>query len=154
MQRSMTISRLAREAGVGIDTVRYYERAGLLPAPPRRASGYRDYPQAALQRLRFIRRAKQLGFQLEEIRELLALSQGGETEVAGVKAAAASKLADVELRIAELSRMRDGLRQLVHACPGQGAAAECPILQALCEGPSSAADRDAAPTGQAAPMRP
>src|SRR3546814_748715 len=71
---SLTISRLAERAGVGIDTVRYYERAGLLPAPPRRASGYRDYPADSVQRLRFIRRAKDLGFTLTEIGELLELS--------------------------------------------------------------------------------
>jgi MerR family copper efflux transcriptional regulator len=133
MNRPLSISQLARAAGVGIDTVRYYERAGLLPEPPRRASGYRDYPPAWLQRLRFIRRAKQLGFSLEEIRELLELSAQNERGVAGVKAAAAAKVELVEQRIAELKRVRDGLRQLVDACPGHGAPEACPILRALSE---------------------
>jgi MerR family copper efflux transcriptional regulator len=130
MPRSLTISPLARQAGVGIDTVRYYERMGLLPEPPRRASGYRVYPAEALQRLQFIRRAKNLGFSLEEIKELLALSGGG-GGMGAVKASAAAKLLDVENRIAELERMRDGLRQLVDACPGHGAPQDCPILAAL-----------------------
>lgn len=131
MPRSLTISPLARQAGVGIDTVRYYERLGLLPEPPRRASGYRVYPADTLQRLQFIRRAKNLGFSLEEIKELLEMSRQSEHGVPAVKASAAAKLKDVEERIAELSRMRDGLRQLVEACPGHGAAQDCPILNAL-----------------------
>lgn len=131
MPRSLTISPLARQAGVGIDTVRYYERMGLLPEPPRRASGYRVYPADALQRLQFIRRAKNLGFSLEEIKELLELSRQSGNGVSAVKATAAAKLKDVEERIAELERMRDGLRQLVQACPGHGAPQDCPILGAL-----------------------
>jgi len=131
MPRSLTISPLARQAGVGIDTVRYYERMGLLPEPPRRASGYRIYPADALQRLQFIRRAKNLGFSLEEIKELLELSSQSVTGVSAVKATAAAKLKNVEERIAELERMRDGLRQLVQACPGHGTPQDCPILAAL-----------------------
>lgn len=132
---SLTISRLAERAGVGIDTVRYYERAGLLPAPPRRASGYRDYPADSVQRLRFIRRAKELGFTLTEISELLELSgQRGETgkrSVRAVKKAAEAKLAVVDHKLAELQRVRDGLHRLIEACPGHGALHDCPILQAL-----------------------
>lgn len=131
MSQSLTISRLAREAGVGIDTVRYYERAGLLPEPPRRASGYRDFPAATVQRLNFIRRAKALGFSLEEIRELLQLSADRGRGVAGVKASAEAKLRLVDERIAELQRMRDGLSELVRACPGHGELQACPILNAL-----------------------
>lgn len=131
MSQTMTISRLAREAGVGIDTVRYYERAGLLPEPPRRASGYRDFPVATVQRLNFIRRAKALGFSLEEIRGLLQLSADSGRGVAGVKASAEAKLRVVDERIAELQRMRDGLRELVRACPGHGELQSCPILGAL-----------------------
>ena len=131
MPRSLTISPLARQAGVGIDTVRYYERMGLLPEPPRRASGYRVYPADTLQRLQFIRRAKNLGFSLEEIKELLELSHRSGDGVGAVKATAAAKLKDVEERIVELERMRDGLRQLVDACPGHGAPQDCPILGAL-----------------------
>lgn len=136
MSRSLTISRLAAAAGVGIDTVRYYERAGLLPEPPRRASGYRAYREEDVQRLRFIRRAKHLGFTLEEIASLLQLSADHERGVGGVHAAAAARLSDLDARIAELQRVRDGLRQLVDACPGHGAPNECPILNALTGEPS------------------
>ena len=83
----ITIGAVARRAGVGIDTIRYYEREGLLPEPQRRASGYRDYGPDVVERLRFIRRAKDLGFTLEEIRELLALSTDRER---GVKTVSAS----------------------------------------------------------------
>ncbi len=127
--QSLTISQLARRAEVPIDTIRYYERAHLIAEPPRRPSGYRQYPEDTVQRLRFIRRAKALGFTLEEIAELLSLS--GKRNVAAVKRSAELKLADVETRIVELSRIRDGLSQLIKTCPGHGRAENCPILSAL-----------------------
>lgn len=127
----VTIGAIAREAGVGIDTIRYYERAGLLPAPQRRASGYRDYGADTVERLRFIRRAKDLGFTLDEIRELLALSRDRERGVKSVKQRAETRLGEVERRIRELQRMRRGLQQLIRACPGHGPLEHCPILQAL-----------------------
>ena len=132
--QTMTIGTLAKRAGVGIDTVRYYERAGLLPAAPRRASGYRDFRPETVQRLRFIRRAKELGFTLDEIGELLALSGQRERGVKGVKSAAQAKLQLVEARLRELKRVRKGLRTLIAACPGHGPLEECPILKALTSG--------------------
>lgn len=126
---TLTIGRLAERAGVGIDTVRYYEREGLLPAPPRRASGYRDYPADSVARLRFIRRAKDLGFALNEIAELLELSQ--QNSVRAIREAARSKLVLVEHKLAELQRVRDGLQQLISACPGHGKSEHCPIVRAL-----------------------
>jgi len=129
----MKIGELAKRAQVPIDTVRYYERQGLLPAPQRMASGYRLYDQSDLARLRFVRRAKGLGFTLEEIGDLLALSSHRNDDMAGMKAVATEKLADVETRLAELTRIRDGLRILVASCPGHGALEECPILNALAE---------------------
>lgn len=126
---SLSIGQLAEQAGVAIDTVRYYERNDLLAPAGRLASGYRRYGATELKRLRFIRRAKALGFSLEDIRELLALSD--ERDVAEVKRAAQRKLADIEQRIAELERIRGGLRTLVAACPGHGRAEACPILNAL-----------------------
>ena len=131
----MKIGELAQRAGVSIDTVRYYERQGLLPLPDRQASGYRQYVPADVARLRFVRRAKALGFTLEEIRDLLALSGQREGDMGRLKAAAAEKLADVEQRLDELTRIRDGLRTLIAACPGHGALAQCPILHALDEEP-------------------
>ncbi len=130
----MTIGKIAAEADVAIDTVRYYERAGLLPEPPRRQSGYREYPADTVKRLRFIRRAKALGFSLPEIGELLDLSSSS-TDVRKVKNAAQAKLKLLDEKIAELTRVRDGLQKLVKHCPGHGKADNCPILNALNENP-------------------
>jgi len=127
----MNIGQLSRRTGVPIDTVRYYEKQHLLPPPTRSASGYRHYEADDVLRLTFIRRAKVLGFTLEEIRDLLALNRNDSGDMAGIRAAAADKLADVERRLAELTRVRDGLRTLVDACPGHGALDQCPILSAL-----------------------
>ncbi len=126
---SIGIGALAKRAGVRIDTVRYYERSGLLAPKTRLASGYRRYGEIELSRLRFIRRAQALGFTLSEVRDLLALSK--RRDVSRVKRAAQGKLADVERKIADLERVRDGLLNLVAACPGHGRAENCPILKAL-----------------------
>lgn len=130
----LPIGAVAKRAAVGIDTIRYYEREGLLPPPRRRASGYRDYDTVAVDRLRFIRSAKQLGFTLEEIRELLALSADHERGVRGVKRRAETKLDEIEQRILELQRMRRGLKKLIDECPGHGDPGACPILGALTHG--------------------
>jgi DNA-binding transcriptional MerR regulator len=129
VMNSMGIGALARKAGVKVDTVRYYERSGLLAPRARLASGYRRYTDLELSRLRFIRRAQLLGFKLKEVRELLALS--AKRDVARVRRSAQMKLADVEARIASLERVRQGLSTLIAACPGHGRAEDCPILKAL-----------------------
>lgn len=129
----MKIGELAKRADVPIDTVRYYEREGLTPAPIRRASGYRDYVDADVDRLRFMRRAKGLGFTLHEIRELLSLTALADDDMAALNARAQSKLQDVEDRIQSLTRVRDALQGLLTACPGHGALNRCPILAALSE---------------------
>jgi MerR family transcriptional regulator, copper efflux regulator len=129
LMSDMGIGELARRAGVRIDTVRYYERHRLLLPRERRASGYRRYGELEVARLRFIRRAKALGFSLAEVRELLALSS--RREVSQVKRRAQVKLVQVEERLAELERIRNGLAELISACPGHGRASDCPILQAL-----------------------
>ncbi|WP_395681207.1 heavy metal-responsive transcriptional regulator [Dokdonella sp.] len=131
--QNFTIGQVARRAGVGIDTVRYYERNRLLPQAQRRLSGYREYGDDDVARLRFIRRAKDLGFTLAEIRELLALSTDRKRGVRGVKARAEIRLAEVDQRIRELQRVRRGLKHLVAACPGHGSLDRCPILAALGE---------------------
>lgn len=128
---AFTIGEAARRAGIGVDTVRYYERRALLPPPARRLSGYRQYDAEDVRRLRFIRRAKALGFALDDIRALLDLSADRERGVHGLRAQAQARLADVEARIAELQKIRRGLRKLVAACPGDGALDHCPILAAL-----------------------
>src|SRR5882757_1071201 len=129
---ALGIGELAKRGGVGIDTVRYYERNGLLAPRTRLASGYRRYGELELARLRFIRRAQGLGFTLKEVKELLALS--AQRDVGRVKRSAQTKLLDVEARIGALERVRDGLSTLIAACPGHGRAADCPILQALTQG--------------------
>ena len=125
----MGIGKVARLAGVSIDTVRYYEKSGLIALAARLQSGYRRYGDLQLSRLRFIRRAKELGFMLKDIRELLGLSR--QRDVARVKRAAQAKLSDIDRRIAALQAVREGLFHLVEACPGHGSAADCPILNAL-----------------------
>ncbi|HEL3255592.1 heavy metal-responsive transcriptional regulator [Stenotrophomonas riyadhensis] len=127
----MKIGELAHRACVNIDTVRYYERHGLLPAPQRMASGYRFYGPEDVERLRFVRRAKTLGFTLSEIRELLSLSTHPDDDMAGIKAVASEKLVEIESKLAEMTRIRDGLKSLVASCPGQGAVGRCPILNAI-----------------------
>ena len=129
----MKIGELAQRSGVGIDTVRYYEREGLLPKAQRLASGYRVYDENDVRRLRFVRRARVLGFTLPEIRDLLALSDHRDDDMASMKAAAVEKLSDVKAKLAELNRIREGLETLVASCPGHGALERCPILNALAE---------------------
>lgn len=134
----LTIGQLARRAGVGIETVRFYERQGLLPKPPRTPSGYRQYPSEALDRLAFIGRAKALGFALREIAELLALDASPEATCDDVKQKAQGKLAEIEAQLAELTRVRDTLKGLVNACAG-GPARTCPVLKALKGGDAAGA---------------
>lgn len=129
----MNIGQLARQAGVPIDTVRYYERQQLLATAQRSAGGYRVFSDTDLTRLRFIRRAKALGFTLEEIGELLRLSDQRADDMAQVRETAVHKLQDIQQRITELQRMHAALEQLVDACPGHGILAACPILAALTE---------------------
>jgi Hg(II)-responsive transcriptional regulator len=130
---AMNIGQLARRAGVPIDTVRYYERQQLLPTAARSAGGYRIFGEQDLRRLRFIRRAKALGFSLEEIAELLALSDQQQHDMGSVRDTARTRLLDIEQRMTELQRMHAALSQLVEACPGHGALVHCPILAALTE---------------------
>jgi DNA-binding transcriptional MerR regulator len=126
---SIGIGTLAKRAGVRIDTVRYYEKSGLLAPRTRLASGYRRYGELEVARLRFIRRAQALGFTLKEVRDLLAIS--AQKDVARIKRSAQKKLDDVNDRIAALEKVRNGLTTLIAACPGHGRAADCPILNAL-----------------------
>lgn len=127
----LTISKVARQAGIATDTVRYYEREGLLEKPARTTSGYRQYSAEAVARLRFIRQAKELGFSLHEIRELLSLRVGAQRSCAEVKARAERKIADVDRRVAQLRRVRKALLKLAAACRGRGPTSQCPILDAL-----------------------
>jgi MerR family transcriptional regulator, copper efflux regulator len=129
--KSLTIGHLARESGMNLETVRYYERRGLLPKPPRSASGYRLFPIEAAQRLRFIQRAKELGFSLKEIGELLSLRVSPTTTRAGIRTKAEAKITDIQSRIRSLESMQKTLRKLTKSCTGCGPIAECPILESL-----------------------
>lgn len=127
----LTIGQVAQRAGVGIETVRYYEREGLLDRPSRRPSGYRQFDETVVTRLQFIRRAKELGFTLKEIKELLALRLEPTSKCADVKVRAQAKIADIESRIDTLNRIRWTLTKLTNQCSGRGTVSECPILDAL-----------------------
>lgn len=128
---TLSIGSVAKQSGFSIDTIRFYERSGLLPEPERKPSGYRIYRPTILVRLRFIQRAKELGFTLEQIAELLALSEDNHNGVEGVRHRTRRHLAMIDQRIAELTRMRESLSELVDACPGHGDPDACPILNAL-----------------------
>lgn len=131
----LTVSQLARAAGVGSETVRHYEEIGLLPKAVRGGNGYRHFPAEAQQRMGFIKRAKSLGFGLPEIITLLDLSDRRQTDSATdmilLQQAAALKMEEIEARIRDLEQIRAGLRQLINRCPGAGSLADCPILNAL-----------------------
>jgi Hg(II)-responsive transcriptional regulator len=128
----MKIGELADQAGVHIQTVRYYERRGLLPEPERRPSGYREYGPATLARLHFIKRAQELGFTLAEIRELLALRLDPQTPAAAVKARAEAKIADIDRKLHDLERIKHALVHLAGHCRGgRGPIGDCPLLDAL-----------------------
>jgi MerR family mercuric resistance operon transcriptional regulator len=135
---SLTIGEVATRVGIGVETVRYYERRGLIEEPPRRPSGYRAYSAEAVRRLRFIRRAKALGFSLREIGDLLELEAGGAGRCRDVRRQVASKLADLDARLADLQRMRRALAALAAACERSGRA-RCPVLDALEEGEAEGA---------------
>src|SRR5712691_5110215 len=127
----LTIGALAKRAGVGVETVRFYERRGLVRRPARPGTGYRAYPEDAVGRIRFIRNAQALGFTLQEVTALLALRVTAGTSCAAVRSRAAAKLADVKQRLTDLERIRIALEKLVAACPGRGALNSCTILDAL-----------------------
>ena len=125
----ITIGKLGKRTGVNVETVRYYEKIGLLPEPHRTAAGYRQYGDEHVRRLRFIRRGRDLGFSVEAVRALLQLAEHPNQPCADADHMAARHLAEVEERIADLMRLRDGLRELVN-CHGQSVA-ECRIIDAL-----------------------
>jgi len=128
---TLTIGRIASRAGIGVETVRFYERQALIDAPPRSAAGYRQYPENTIQRLRFIRRAKELGFSLKEIKELLVLHGDPKSTCSDIRQRAEKKLDDINGRIHDLEKMRDALEVLLAGCSSDATSAQCPILQAL-----------------------
>lgn len=132
--KPLTIGQVAKQAGVGVETIRFYERRGLIAEPKRRASGYRQYALDAVRRIRFIRRAKELGFTLEEIADLLSLRVDPNSKSSDVRKRARAKISDIEDKIATLGDMRDALERVVSKCRGCRPTSECPILEELDRG--------------------
>lgn len=136
----LSIGQVARQAGVTVETLRFYEKQGLLPSPARSAAGYRKYDEAVVRRVRFIQRAKELGFSLKEITELLNLRRTRQTSCAQVRQAALTKVADIEHKLMELQRMRAALQMLAARCDGLSEVSTCPILDALDESTQEASE--------------
>jgi MerR family mercuric resistance operon transcriptional regulator len=131
MATTLRIGKLAERAEVNLQTIRYYEREGLLPEPPRLSSGYRLYPDTTVRRVRFIKRAQEIGFSLAEIRELLSLRVNHRRERGEVRSLAQAKIADIEEKIRTLQAMKTALHRLTDRCSGCGPASECPILESI-----------------------
>ena len=127
----LTIGQVARGARVHLDTVRYYERRGLLPLPPRTPAGYRQYPPDTVRRVAFIKRAQALGFSLQEIDGLLALRATSDHSCTTVERQARSAIARLDQQLDELHRMRRALARLADACRSKHATDECPLLDAI-----------------------
>src|SRR5256712_6903251 len=124
-------SELANRGGVNLETVRYYERRGLLPKPPRTLAGYRAFDAGAVRRLRFIKQAQALGFSLKEIKALLALRLDPRASCADVRRRAEAKIADIDEKLRALRAMKKVLVRITAACAGGGPVNECPILESL-----------------------
>lgn len=127
----LKIGDVAERGGVSLQTIRYYEREGLVPAPPRLPSGYRTFPESAIRRVRFIRRAQELGFSLAEIRDLLSLRENTTSGAKDLRERAKAKVADIDYKIRTLRAMKKALNDLAEQCPGCGPLSDCPILDAL-----------------------
>lgn len=126
-----SIGQVAKQSGISVETIRYYEKESLLKEPERKESGYRQYKQEAIARLSFIQQAKELGFSLKEIGELLSIRSDENNLCNEVKQLAQEKLDNIESKLKLLQRMRKSLKKLVDDCPGQALLNECPILEAL-----------------------
>ena len=127
----LKIGEVAERARVNLQTIRYYEREKLLPEPPRLAAGYRMYPEQTVRRVRFIKRAQQIGFTLSEIRDLLAIRIGGDRTSSEVRVLAQAKIIDIEEKMQTLQRMKEALGRITERCSGCGPASECPILESI-----------------------
>ena len=129
---NLTISKTARRAGVGVETIRFYERKGLIEQPLKpRDGGYRTYSNEIVKKIRFIRHAQELGFSLREIEELLNLRADPRSDCADVRERASEKLQEVERKIAHLQKMGSALNKVIAACPSQGALDGCSIIEAM-----------------------
>ena len=129
--KNLTIGKVAKRAGIGAETVRFYEKEGLIGPASRTEANYRVYESVDIARLRFIRRAKSLGFTLKEIKDLLSLRHDPDASKEDVKRQTEAKIADIEQKISDLTRIKSTLETLDERCDGHGPADDCPILEAL-----------------------
>ena len=129
--QKLSISELARQANVNIETIRYYERRGLISEPPRNKSGHRQYSHETVKRTDFIKRCQTLGFSLKEVEEILELRITPESTCADMKSRVTEKLTDVDRKMNELALIRDALSRLQKKCSGKGPIGSCPILEEL-----------------------
>ena len=127
----MRIGKVAKQVGMTVETIRFYEKQSLVKPPRRNESGYRDYPADIVPHLSFIKRAKELGFSLKEIRELLLLRLAPEASCGEVRKQAVAKIDDIERKIGDLQTIKDDLVTLVASCPGQGPVSKCPIISLI-----------------------
>lgn len=127
----LKVGEVAKQAGVNLQTIHYYERRGLLPKPPRTGSNYRAYPEDAVLRVRFVKRAQELGFTLKEIKELLSLRAAPRSRCVDVRKRAETKVRDIDDKVRTLQAMRKALTELIGECSGSGPVSQCPILEAL-----------------------
>lgn len=127
----LKIGEVAERGGVNLQTIRYYEREMLLPDPPRLPSGYRVYPEQTVRRVRFIKRAQEIGFSLAEIRGLLAIRIDADRDSSEVRTLAAAKITDIEKKIQTLRQMKKVLSRITGRCSGCGPTSECPILESI-----------------------
>ena len=148
---TLRTAQVAKLAGVNVETLRFYERKGILPQPPRRSSGYREYPPETVERVRFIKRAQELGFSLKEVQDLLDLKERAGARSGRIRRVAEGKLEEIEQKIRDLEAMKKSLAALLSACDGKKPIASCPIIESLsgcprCRdaGPSEEANRSAA----------
>ncbi len=136
LEKVFSVGELASRAGSKVETVRYYEKAGLMPAPPRTPGGHRIYSRGHLKRLVFIRKSRELGFPIEQVRELLKLIDEPSHTCGEVKALAVVQAREVERKIAELKRLRTALNQMAVKCKGGSYTVDdCPIIDALFDSP-------------------
>ena len=133
-QETLTRGQVAKDAGIGIETVRFYEQKGLIPKPKRSNAGYRQYDPETIKRVQFITKAKELGFSLSEISELLSLKANTRSKCRKVKQVASYKIQEIEQKIAGLKKMNRVLNKLVKTCQSSQPTTACPILDALDEG--------------------
>lgn len=130
----LSIGKLAKKAGVSVQAIRFYERNGLLPTPPRSASGYRQFPPETVRLVKFIKSSQELGLKLKEISKLLSITADAFATCSDIRDFALGKIEEIEAKIKQLKQIHNALIKMTGQCPGQGALSLCPILEAISEG--------------------